>query len=278
MSARTKRKTLKKMFAVVAAAMMLLTLTCCGSNVQTVDAARDDSLKRVMDAGQLVLGLDVSFPPMGFADENGNLVGFDIDMAQEVCDRLGVKLVKKGIDWDKKETELNEMRIDCIWNGLSITPARAESMNLSEPYMKNELIVVVPGSSDAIVLRDLKGRRVGVQSGSTAQDVLEASSLLPDITVRAYETVAALLEHLDKGEVDAALIDSVSAYYFIFSSDKPYFILSESMAEEDYAIGFRKEDRALRDKVQQIISDMKADGTLGRISRKWFGSDITTVR
>ena len=273
-----KRTTLMQLFAGIAAALMLLTLIGCGSNAQTAGAIRDDSLQKVIDAGQLVLGLDEGFPPMGFAGDTGELIGFDLDVAQEVCNRLGVALVKKGINWDEKENDLNAGRIDCIWNGLSVTPARAEAMNLSDPYMKNELIVVVPGSSDAIVLRDLKGRSVGVQSGSTAQEVLETSELRPDVTVRAYETVTVLLDQLDRGKVDAALIDSVSAYYFIFSSDEPYFILSESLAEEDYAIGFRKGDQALRDRVQEIISDMKADGSLGEISKAWFGSDITTVR
>ena len=88
-----------------------------------------------------------------------------------------------------------------------------------------------------------------------------------------------LVDKLNKGEIDAAVIDSVSAYYFMFSSEEQqYFTLSDSLDEEDYAIGFRKNDRKLRDKIQEIISEMKADGTLGNISKKWFGSDITTVR
>ena len=273
-----RRMKLKQWITGAVLTIMVLSLVGCGRDVQKAEAVRDDSLQKILDAEQLVLGLDDSFPPMGFVDAAGEIVGFDIDVAQEACDRLGVRLVKQGINWDSKEEYLNSRRIDCIWNGLSVTPGRADSMSLSDPYMKNELIIVVPGASDVMTLRDLKGRTVGVQSGSTAQEALEASELYPEITMTTYDTVEILVNRLNGKEVDAALIDSVAAYYFIFSSDEQYFILSGSLGEEEYAIGFRKDDVALRDKIQELINEMKADGTLGKISRKWFGSDITIIR
>ena len=272
-----KHAKLGKGLALLFAAVLALTAAGCGS-AQTGNNRSDGSLQKILDAGQLVLGLDTEFPPMGYIDETGEIVGFDIDVAQEVCDRLGVTLVKQGIDWDTKEDDLNKGNIDCIWNGMSVTPARAEEMNLSEPYMKNEVIVVVLGSSDIEVLRDLAGRKVGVQSGSTAQDVLETSDKVSDISIVTFDDNMELLKKLEQEEVDAALVDSVVAYHFIFSSDRKYYVLPDSLDEEEYAIGFRKGDQALRDRVQEILSEMKADGTLGVISKKWFGSDITTVR
>lgn len=265
---------LKKLLAAVAAACLLLLAAGCGAQ----EKRSDDSLQKVLDAGELVLGLDLEFPPMGFVDVNGEVVGFDIDVAREVCDRLGVRLVTRGINWEEKEDDLNNGTIDCIWNGFSVTPARSEAMNLSEPYMKNELIVVVLGSSEAKMLHDLKGLKIGVQSGSTAQEVLEASELAQELTIVKFDSLAPLLQKLNEQEVDAALVDSVAAYYYIFSSEGQYFILSDSLGEEEYAIGFRKGDQQLRDRVQEIISEMKGDGSLGSISKKWFGSDITTVR
>ena len=272
-----KNAKLRKALLIFLTAILALTAAGCGS-AQTGDNRSDGSLQKILDAGQLVLGLDTEFPPMGFIDETGEIVGFDIDVAQEVCDRLGIALVKKGIDWDTKEEDLDKGNIDCIWNGMSVTPARAEAMNLSEPYMKNEVIVVVLGSSDIEGLRDLAGRKVGVQSGSTAQEVLETSDRVKDISVVTYDDNMELLNKLELGETDAALVDSVVAYHFILSSDKKYYILPDSLGEEEYAIGFRKGDQALRDRVQEILSEMKGDGTLGDISKKWFGSDITTVR
>lgn len=268
---------LKRIAAAFMFAVLMLTAASCNAGKGPV--ARDDgSLKKVIDAGELILGLDDQFPPLGFTDENGEIVGFDIDVAEEVCRRLGVRLVKQTIDWDEKEDDLNSKRIDCIWNGFSYTAARDEAMTLSEPYMLNELIIIIPSDSKVMLLNDLKGKKIGVQSGSTAQETLEASEIYPEISEAAFDTVETLIDRLNKKEIDAVLVDSVAAYYYIFSSEKQYYILSESLAEEEYVIGFRKEDRTLCDKIQEIIGEMKSDGTLGDISTKWFGSDITTVR
>ncbi len=273
-----KRTALRKLLAGMMAIALAFTAAGCGAAAQTDAPAGDGSLQRVLDAGRLVLGLDANYPPMGFIDETGEIVGFDIDMAQEVCRRLGVELVKQPIDWDTKEDDLNGGLIDCIWNGMSISPARAESMELSEPYMKNELIFVVPESSTAQTPSDLSGMTVGVQSGSTTQEVLEASDLYPGIKIVLFDDCLALFEQLKEGGVDAAFVDSVVAYYFVFSNEERLFVLDNSLSEEKCAIGFRKGDRELRDRVQELLSEMKADGTLGEISTKWFGSDITLVR
>lgn len=270
-----KKCFLKKLLAGLAAIAILLAAAGCK---ETTPTQTDDSLKKVLDAGQFVLGLDTEFPPMGFIDETGEIVGFDIDVAREVCRRLGVDLVTKGINWDTKEDDLNNGIIDCIWNGMSVTPGRSGAMNLSDPYMKNELIIVVMGDSKAEGMQDLKGKTVGVQAGSTAQEVLESSDQIPEVTVVLFEDNTSLLKTLEQHGVDAALIDSVSAYYYIMSSGESFYILPESLGEEEYAIGFRKGDQTLRDRIQEIISEMKADGKLGEISRKWFGSDITIVK
>ncbi len=265
-----------RLCAGILALALTLALAGCAADAQKSAPAHDDSLQRVLDAGQLVLGLDGGFLSMGFADESGELVGFDIDAARAVCDRLGVRLVLQTIDWDAKEDALNSGAIDCIWSAMSITPARAEAMTLSEPYMQNELIFLVPGSSDARSPWDLKGRTVGVQPGTTGQEALEASDIYADITV-ALGDYRGLLRQLQDGELDAVLIDSTFAYYFIFTTDEQFYVLSDSLGEEEYAIGFRKGDQALRDKVQELIEELAAEGTLGDISRKWFGSDITIV-
>ena len=217
---------------------------------------------------------------MGYTDENDEIVGFDIDVAEEVCSRMGVELVKEPIDWDTKEQDLAVGRIDCIWNGMSINASRQEQMNLSDPYMKNEMVFVVPASSDAASMTDLTGMNIGVQNGSSAQEILEASELYTNdtpITVTAMATNVEALQQMELGLVDAVFLDSVVANYEITSSGKDYRVLPDGLEEEEYAIGFRKEDQALRDEVQKILGEMKADGKLGEISTKWFGSDITTV-
>ena len=283
-------KKLAKLIAVMA--LVPAMLAGCGSSNGTSDetttaadtdaaavteaAGEDNSLQKVLDSGEFILGLDATFKPMGYTDENDEIVGFDIDCAEEVCSRLGVKLVKQPIDWDTKEQDLDSGKIDCIWNGMSINASRQEVMNLSEPYMKNEMVFVVTADSTIASQADLDGKTVAVQSGSTAQEILEGAGL--NITENALATNVECLQQLELNLVDAVFMDSVVANYEIKESGKNYVLLSDGLEEEEYAIGFRKNDQALRDKVQQTLSEMKADGKLGEISEKWFGSDITTVQ
>ncbi|MBE6839430.1 MAG: amino acid ABC transporter substrate-binding protein [Ruminococcus sp.] len=275
------KKTMFKRIIATAFAAAMLSLACgCGEAAQAPQTAtgEDNSLQNVLDSGKFVLGLDATFKPMGYTDDNDEIVGFDIDVAQEVCNRMGVELVKQPINWDTKEEDLNAGRIDCIWNGMSVNPSRAEQMNLSDPYMKNAMVFAVPADSEAKTMADLNGKIIGVQNGSTAQEILEGSEIAGTITVQAMATNIEALQQMELGIVDAVFLDSVVANYEITSMGKDYVVLPDGLEEEEYAIGFRKNDQKLRDEVQKILSEMKADGTLGEISTKWFGSDITTVK
>ena len=275
------KKTMFKRIIATAFAAAILSLACgCGEAAQAPQTAtgEDNSLQNVLDSGKFVLGLDATFKPMGYTDDNDEIVGFDIDVAQEVCNRMGVELVKQPINWDTKEEDLNAGRIDCIWNGMSVNPSRAEQMNLSDPYMKNAMVFAVPADSEAKTMADLNGKIIGVQNGSTAQEILEGSEIAGTITVQAMATNIEALQQMELGIVDAVFLDSVVANYEITSMGKDYVVLPDGLEEEEYAIGFRKNDQKLRDEVQKILSEMKADGTLGEISTKWFGSDITTVK
>jgi len=290
------RKKLWKTAAVIMAASAMLLTACGGTGDNTSsenteaqegnssndasgesESGEDLSLQKVKDAGKFVLGLDATFKPMGYTDENNEIVGFDIDLAEAVCEKLGVELVKEPINWDTKEQDLSVGKIDCIWNGLSVSPSREEAFNLSEPYMKNAMVFVVPESSDINSVDDLAGKKVIVQNGSTAQDTLAASELAANMEISSIATNVEALQQMDINLVDAVFMDEVVAQYEIQNSGKAYRILDEGLSEEEYAIAFRKEDQALRDEVQKILSELKADGTVGEISTKWFGSDITTI-
>ena len=275
-----KKSILKRVFtAITAGAMVFAFAGCSGDKKDSSSTTGEDvSLQKVLDSGKLVLGLDATFKPMGYTNDKDEIVGFDIDVAEEVCKRMGVKLVKESINWETKEQDLNAGRIDCIWNGMSVSPSRAEEMNLSEPYMKNSMVFVVPVDSDAKTMDDLSKKVIGVQNGSTAQDILNASDIADTITEQAMPTNIEALQQMELGLVDAVFLDSVVANYEITSSGKNYIVLPDGLEEEEYAIGFRKNDQKLRDEVQKILGEKKADGTLGEISTEWFGSDITTVK
>lgn len=277
---------MKKIFAAFLAAASMATLfagcqTQDGDGMESTDTAvagEDKSLDSIKEKGKFILGLDDSFPPMGFRDENNEIVGFDIDLANEVTSRMGVELVVQPISWDSKEMELNSGNIDCIWNGMSINDDRKAAMNLSEAYLRNDMVFVVLDSSAYNSQADLAGKKVAVQNGSSAQEILEGSEFNGQAgSIIGYDDNVTAFMDLDANGVDAVFLDSVVANYFITSKNKPYRILSDVLYEEEYAIGFRKNDQALRDEVQKILSEMKADGKVGEISTKWFGSDITII-
>lgn len=268
---------MKRFFAAalcVALAGMLV-LSCSKKEASSAD----NSLKAVMDKKTFVLGLDDSFPPMGFRNENNEIVGYDIDLAKEVTKRIGVELVCQPIDWNAKEQELNTGKIDCIWNGFTVTPERAEAMTFTKPYLKNAQVVVVRKDSGYKTLADLKGKTVGLQAGSSAADALAAATDFKASlknTVEFKDNLTALMDLEVKG-VDAVIMDLLVANDNISRSGKDYLVLDEALSPENYGVGFRKADVALMTKVQETLEAMAADGTIAQISTKWFGKDISVV-
>jgi len=243
------------------------------------DNGVDNSLKAVQDKKAFVLGLDDSFPPMGFRDENNEIVGYDVDLAREVTKRMGVKLILQPIDWNAKEQELNTGKIDCIWNGFTITPERAEVLTFTKPYLKNAQVLVVRKDSGYKTLKNLSGKTVGLQAGSSAADALESATdfraSLKGV-VEFKDNMLALMDLEIKG-VDAVVMDLMVANDNINRSGKAYSILAEDLAPEEYGVGFRKNDLALMNEVQKTLEAMAADGTIAKIATKWFGADISIV-
>ncbi len=243
------------------------------------DAAEDGSLQYVLDNGALILGLDDSFPPMGYRDDNDEIIGFDIDVAAAVCEKLGVALEVQPIDWEAKEQELNTKNIDCIWNGMSVTEERKEQLSLSIPYMENHMALVVRPDSGIETIADMEGKILALQSGSSAEDALNANEELSAAIADTnffQDNLNALMD-LETQNSDAVLMDDVVAKYLIAEGGKDLLVLNDFLYAEDYAIGFRKEDVALTEAVNDALRALKEDGTLGEIATKWFGSDTTIV-
>ena len=266
---------MKKIALILAAALLAASLVGCAKK----GGSDDNSLAQLKARGVFVLGLDDSFPPMGFRDENNEIVGFDIDLAKEVAKRLGVQFKAQPINWDSKEQELNTGKIDCIWNGLTITEERKKALSFTKPYLANKQVVVVRTCSGLNSLSDMYGKTIALQSGSSAEDAVNDS---PDFKAGVKELVfldqnLMALNDLAIGGVDGVVMDSVVAEYAIAESGMPLVTLDESLASEEYGIAFRKNDVKLTDEVQKILEEMAADGTVARISTAWFGSDITVI-
>lgn len=281
-------RNVKKLLSLVLAVVLAATLFAgCNNGAGANNGNQEDnSWKEVESSGKLVLGMDTAFPPMGYIDEQtGDLVGFDLDVAQEVCTRLNLELVKQPINWKTQVKEINDDNVDCLWNGLSKTSGREETLLLSVPYMQNNQIILVKTDATYQNLADLKGKKLGVQSGSSAEEALNdstefKSSLSEVVGIDDYSK--AILE-MRNGTIDAIAIDEVVARYYLTKEPDAYRILMkddtnvESLAKEDYVIGFKKGDEALKNKIEETLKAMAKDGKLAEISKKWFGEDVTTV-
>lgn len=260
----------------------------CGSNSgsgtgtsagSSASASVDQSWDKVKEKGELVLGLDETFAPMGFRDEDNNIVGYDIDLAKEVCKRLGIKLKLQPINWDSKDVELNTGNIDCIWNGFSINEDRKKNILFSDPYMKNQQVLVVMDDSKYKTLADLAGKTVSLQAESSAKDALDSKAdfkaSLKDVVELKDNTMC--LMDLKTGNADAVAMDEIVARYSIQMKGEKYRILDESLAAEEYGVGFRKNDVQLMTKVNDTLKAMAKEGKVGEISKKWFGKDISIL-
>ena len=260
---------MKKFFSVVSAIACIVALSGC--NEKKLSLNSDYSYNRVKASGILVMGHMGDYPPMVFTDKDSNVVGFDVDLAREVCSRLGLRLRLHLIPWADKEKELNTGNIDCVWNGMSVDESRASAMNLSDPYLTNRLVFMVKNEAYNS-LDSLKGKKIGVQYASTAWSMIEQSEIKKDVKeIVQFETMNLALDAMVQDSVDAVFMDEVAAKYWNVLNNKNYAILEDGVYNEFYAVGFRKADKALRDTINAVLASMKKDGKFVDVTVKWFG-------
>ncbi|HHV18721.1 MAG TPA: amino acid ABC transporter substrate-binding protein [Thermoanaerobacterales bacterium] len=274
--------------------IMTLVLTICvvglaGCSNETVqqkpveqgDAQQDpekqeDSLEKIKEKGQVVMGLDDTFAPMGFRDEKNEIVGFDVDLANEVFKRNDLELILQPIDWTMKEAELNAGNIDMIWNAYTITDERKEKVAFTKPYLDNSQVIITLAGSDIKSKKDLAGKKVAAQTGSSAVDAMNTEpELVKDFDGGEpvlFDTNHEAFMDLEAKRVDAVVADEVLARYYIKQKGaEKYVILDEDFGDEEYGIGFRKQDKKLLEMVEKTLDDMRQDGTYDSIHQKWFG-------
>ena len=276
----------KRLALVMALTMTAATLLagCGGSSDGSSDEGSDSQdtstaeFAEKAEGDTFTVGFDQDFPPMGFVGEDGEYTGFDLELAQAVCDKMGWEFVPEPIAWDAKDAMLESGAIDCIWNGFTIN-GREDEYTWSDPYLDNSQVFVVRADSGIESAEDLAGKTVDVQTDSYAQAALEdnqeLSSTFGNLQVIAdYNT--GFME-LESGVVDAVAMDIVVASYQIESRDADFVILDDVISTEEYGVGFAKGNEAVRDQVQTALEELAADGTMAEISTKWFGEDITTI-
>lgn len=261
-------KRIKGLLILVVMTVIALNLVACSS--EEAGSAKDDT--------NFIVGFDQDFPPMGFVGDDGEFTGFDLDLAEEVANRLGMELKLQPIAWNSKDAELKSNNIDCIWNGFTIN-GREDKYTWTKPYLNNNQVIVVKADSNINTLDDLEGKAVVVQADSSAEKALAGKQELVD-TFGAYTTAenynGALMD-LESGAVDAVAMDEVVAIYQNEKRGEIFTILEDIIAQEEYGVGFLLGNEELRDKVEGSLEEMASDGTLEEISKKWFDKDITII-
>ena len=251
------------------AALAITTLVGCGSE------PADDSSSTSDGAKTFTVGFDAEYPPYGYMDDNGEYVGFDLELAAAVCELEGWELVKKPINWDSKDMELNSESIDCIWNGFTI--------NGREAYADNSQVIVVAEDSGITTFADLAGKKVGVQAASAALDVLtddEAQKELGDTfgELKQFSDYNVAFTELQAGALDALAIDIGVANYQISSRGAGFVVLEEHLNAEQYGVGFKLGNTELRDIIDKDLKVLTEDGTVAELAEKYGITDAIILK
>jgi len=271
-------KLIKKLMIVAIIATVGTGLVACAGTTEN-KTSETKTTKSTLDKEELVVGFDDTFVPMGFKDESGKVVGFDIELAEAVTKKLNKKVKFQPINWSMKETELNNGNIDLIWNGYSISDERKQKVEFSKPYLNNKQVIVTLADSKINAKADLAGKKVGAQNESTAVDAVEADSkLLKSLDggklVTFKDNNDALMD-LEAKRLDAIVVDEILArYYMKARGQEKYKILSEDFGSEQYGVGIKKGDTKFVEAFNKAYDEVVADKTAAEISKKWFQEDI----
>lgn len=261
------KKTLKKLLAVgLAAAVVACVFAGCAKNKDT----GDNSAKAEGD--KFVVGFDAEFPPYGYQDEKtGEYVGFDLDLAREVCDRLGLEFVAQPIDWDSKDSELNSGNIDCIWNGFTKADDLLDKYTWSESYVNNSIVIAVPADSDITSVDDLAGKVIAAQTGSSAELALNDDKDLMGKVANyvAIDNYNNAYNQLKAGAFDALFVDIGVSKDQETKNPGVFKVLDDAYAAEEYAIGFKLGNVALMEQIQKTLKELVADGTFDKIAKQY---------
>lgn len=273
-----KRKGILGLLAPVGVAVM--TLAGC---TQLASNPKVDNWDKYQQQKSITVGFDNTFVPMGFEEKNGDYAGFDIELAQYVSKKLGITVHFQPIDWDMKETELQNGTIDAIWNGYSATDERREKVAFTIPYMQNTQILVVKKMSGIHSASDMTGKVLGAQNGSSGMlDFEEHPEVLKNRVkggdADQYQSVNEAIIDLKNDRIDALLIDRVYADYYLTTEGiaDEYDTIPSGFESESFAVGVRPADKKLLEALNQAFKELYQEGIFQQISQKWFGEDVAT--
>ncbi|TPR17829.1 amino acid ABC transporter substrate-binding protein [Apilactobacillus timberlakei] len=256
--------------------LCMMTLTGCQSLTQRANT--QDNWSKIKKDKKVIIGLDVTFVPMGYENKNGQITGFDVDLAKAVFKKYDIKPVFQQIDWSMNVTELRNGTIDLIWNGFSATPERKKNVAFTKPYLSNEQELVTLKSSHINNFNDMHNKILGAQSGSSGlNDINNNPKVLKDKIKNnypiLYNSFTNAFIDLTHGRIDGLLIDSNYANYYIAHQSDPsmYKVSTGKFPNEEFSVGLRKGDKTMKNKINAALSELAKNGELKKICHKWFG-------
>ena len=263
----------KKIFIVELITITILSILIVG----VIEIKKANSKDR---DNMLIIGLDDSFPPYGFRNENNEIEGLDVDLAKAVGEKIGKEVKFQPISWASKEQELNNGNIDCIWNGFAYSPDRAKTMTLSKKYLKGEMYFMLKGDSNIKSQGELVGKKIGVQSGSVQEADLENSTLGKQVEIVPYADFLIACLDLEMGGIDAVYTSSIYGNYIIESKNKDYRTISsyDISTASGTVIAFKLGNFELKEKIENALEQLEKEGKLEEISMKWLGSSMIELQ
>lgn len=273
---------MKKIYLGALSLLAGLTLAACAN---TANQTATDQWQTYETEKTITIGFDETFVPMGFKDKSGEYVGFDIDLATAVFDQYGIAINWQPINWDLKETELNNGKIDLIWNGYSMTEERAKKVLFTDPYLPTSDVIIAKKSSGIASAQDMADKILGAQSGSSSYDTfLNNPVVLKDIVkdndATQYETFTQAFIDLKSDRIDGLLVDKIYATYYLTQegelADYTVIDISKEFQGQNFGVGARQSDKTLVDKINQAFKKLYDDGKFQDLSNKWFGEDLAT--
>lgn len=253
----------------------LLLVGCDKAPGNNAASGSQDHLARIKSAGELKVGLEGDWQPFSFHDEKDKLVGYDVEVAQNLAKKLGVKVKIVEGPWDGLFAGMDSGRYDLVINGVDITPERAKTYDFSTPYAYDRTVLITRfDNNDIHSFNDLKGKTTANSIGSTYQEIGEKYGA----KVSGVDTLAETLQMVKNKQVQATINASTSfGDYMKHRPDEPLKIAATMDKATEYAIPMKKgaDNASLKKAIDNALQEMKSDGTLSKLSVKYFGSDLT---
>lgn len=266
---------MKKLISLFFTITMVLALAACGNtggDPADSQSQGESDLDYVKENGKLIIGY-TDYAPMNYTDESGTFTGFDTELATLICEKLGIEPEFVEINWDTKEVELNAKSIDCIWNGMTITPELKETLEVTKPYVKNAQVVIMKEGAVYEDTSSLIGKNVSAEQGSAGEKAIQGDDNLKQASHVPKTLQTEALMEVKAGTADAAVLDLTLANTMTGEgTNYEDIIIVDHLAEEDYGVAFRKGSDICAE-VNKIFDEFVEDGTMDTLAGK-YGLDL----